>query len=122
MLGPIRHQTEVMRDQQQRHPQVPLHPVEQIQDLRLNRHVQAGGRLVGDQDRRPRSDSRSDQDALALAAGELVRVAFKERGVEPDLSESVQGSFAGALLAMVHDDALHHLLADGQDRVQCRRQ
>ena len=46
----------------------------QLQDLRLRGDVERGGRLVGDQQRRLERERHRDHDALALAAGELVRV------------------------------------------------
>ena len=42
---------------------------------RLGRDVEGGGGLVGDQELRAERDRHGDADALALAAGELVRVA-----------------------------------------------
>ena len=47
---------------------------EQVEDLRLDGHVERGGRLVGDQQARPVGDGARDHGALALAAGELVRI------------------------------------------------
>ena len=46
----------------------------QRQDLRLHRHVQRGGRLVGDQQRRPAQQRGGDHHPLAHAAGELVGI------------------------------------------------
>ena len=47
-------------------------------DLRLDRDVERGRRLVGDDQRRAVQQRDRDRDALAHAAGELVRI-----GVEP---------------------------------------
>ena len=52
--------------------------VEQVQDLRLHRDVERRGRLVEQQDLRLEDQRARDRDALALAAGELVRVAEAE--------------------------------------------
>jgi len=41
------HDAEVVSDHQHRHPQVGLQVVYQVEDLRLNGHVQRGRRLVG---------------------------------------------------------------------------
>jgi hypothetical protein len=59
---------------------------QQIDDLRLHRHVEGRGRLVEHQKTRLRDERPGDRDALALAAGEFVRVALGV-GVEPDLFE-----------------------------------
>jgi hypothetical protein len=69
---------EVVGDQQQRHAEPILQLAHQLQDLRLDRHVERGGRLVGDQDVGLVGDRHRDHDALALPARELVRV-----GAEP---------------------------------------
>ncbi len=47
---------------------------QQIEDLRLHRDVERGGRLVGDQDVGPAGQRHRDHHALAHAAGQLVRV------------------------------------------------
>ncbi len=43
------HHAQIMRDQHQRQAFAALQSGQQFQDLRLNRHVQRRGRLVGDQ-------------------------------------------------------------------------
>ena len=48
---------------------------EQLEDLGLDGHVERGGRLVGDQDVGVAGERHGDHHPLALAAGELVRVA-----------------------------------------------
>ncbi len=47
---------------------------QQLQDLRLHRHVERGGRLVGDQQFRAAEQRHGDHHALAHAAGEFVRI------------------------------------------------
>ena len=47
---------------------------DQLQNLRLDRDVERGGRLVGDQELGRAGERHRDHDALALAAGELVRI------------------------------------------------
>ena len=47
---------------------------EELEDLRLHRHVERGRRLVGDQHVRVAGERHGDHHPLALAAGELVRV------------------------------------------------
>ena len=46
----------------------------QVEDLRLDGHIQRGGGLVGDQDLWIARQRHGDHDALAHAAGELVRI------------------------------------------------
>src|SRR3546814_6526191 len=68
-----------MGDEEDRHAVAPLDVLDESQDLRLRRHVQRGGRLIGDQQGRLQSQRHRDHDALALAAGELMRIGVVER-------------------------------------------
>ena len=52
---------------------------DQVDDLRLDRHVERRDRLVGDQQLRRQRERAGDGDALALAAGEFVRIARRRR-------------------------------------------
>ena len=47
----------------------------QVQDLGLDRDIEGGDRLVGNDQLRPRDQRAGDGDALALTAGEFMRVA-----------------------------------------------
>ena len=60
---------------------------EQRQHLRLHRHVERRDRLVGDQKLRRRCERAGQPDALALAAGELVRIAPRVLGREANLRQ-----------------------------------
>ena len=75
---------EVVRDQDQRQPELLAQALEQLQHLRLHDHVERGRRLVGDHQRRPAGQREGDHHPLALAAGELVGVAAPERRRQPD--------------------------------------
>ena len=66
---------EVVGDQHQPHAVLVDEPPQQREDRRLGGDVEGGRRLVGDQQLRAQRDRHGDADALALAAGELVRVA-----------------------------------------------
>ena len=50
---------------------------QQRQDLRLHRDVERRGRLVRDQQIRLVGERHRDHDALALAAGQLMRIALQ---------------------------------------------
>ena len=69
----------VVRDEQDRRAVVALQPLHQLEDLRLDRHVERGRRLVGDQQRRVARERHRDHHALPHAARELVRVVV-DRG------------------------------------------
>ena len=49
----------------------------ELQDLRLDGHVERRGRLVGDNKLRIARKRGGDDDALALAAGELMRIGLE---------------------------------------------
>ncbi len=53
LIGDLRHHTQVMGDEQHRHPGLALQLGEQVQDASLNGHIQSRGRFVGDQQRGP---------------------------------------------------------------------
>ena len=55
-------------------PRLCLQRLQQIEDLGLDRHVERGGGLVGDQQDRVAGKCHRDRGTLAHAAGELVRV------------------------------------------------
>ncbi len=62
---------------------------QQIDDLCLQRHVQRRDRLIGHDQRRLQRQRAGDADALALAAGELVRIAAQRIGRQPDQRATV---------------------------------
>src|SRR5256885_657792 len=69
-----RHHAEVVRDEDRGRAEVLVHCAQQVEDLRLNRHVERRRRLVGDQHLRRRRQAHGDHRALPHATGELVRV------------------------------------------------
>ena len=67
---------------------VPLLQIaQQIDDLRLHRHVERRGRLVEHDEFRLEHHRAGDRDALALAAGEFVRVAIHGAPDRADVGE-----------------------------------
>ena len=75
--------------------------LQQRDDLRLHRDVERGGRLVGDDQLRLGAERERQHDALAHAAGELVRVAVDAplRRRDADLGEQLDGAVARACAA-----------------------
>ena len=63
---------------------VELQLFDELQEFRLDSDVNGGGRLVGNQQVRGIGNRHGDHDALALAAGKLVRIGiqpvFETRG------------------------------------------
>ena len=76
-IGHARDHAEVVRDQHDGGAVRLAHPPDQAQDLRLDRDVERGRRLVGDQHRGLAGERHRDHHALAHAAGELVRIVVR---------------------------------------------
>src|SRR3546814_10756133 len=78
--------------------QLALQLVQQGDDLRLDGDVEGGHRLVADDELRVEDQRAGDAEALALPAGELVRIAVHVMRLEPDVLQH-------------GDDAVHDLPA-----------
>ena len=91
-------QAEMVRDEQDRAPHLVFQLAQEVDDLRLERDVERRGRLVGDQQVRPRDQRERDADALAHAARELVRVAVDPALGVGDADAAQHGDRAAALL------------------------
>ena len=88
-IGDVPHDREVVRDEQIREVELLLQLLEQVDDLRLDRDVERGDRLVRDDEVRIDRDCACQSDALALASGELVRIAPGRIGRQSDDLEQV---------------------------------
>src|SRR6516225_6093748 len=66
----------VVRDEEIGQTLLRLQIHEEVEDLRANRHVEGRNGFVGDDQVGIGGEGPRDRDALALAAGELMRVAF----------------------------------------------
>ena len=104
-------------------PRSCLQLLQQVEDLGLDRHVERGGRLVGDQQHRIAGERHGDGGALAHAARELVRVlpGAPRRVGDADLGEQVDRGVerrVACARAEMDADRLGDLVADGVDRVE----
>ena len=91
-------------------------------DLRLDRNVERGRRLIGDHQRRLGAERERDHDALAHAAGEFVRIAVEAllgRG-KTDLGQPRDRPLLRLLPpeGLMRQDRLGELIADPQQRVE----
>ena len=97
--------------------------VEQVDDLRLDRRVERGDRLVGDQHLRADGERPRDADALALAAAQRVRQVVLEARREADRHEQLVDAL-GALGARrrqrVHLQHLVERLRQAHARIERR--
>ena len=98
-----------------------LNALNQLQNFRLNGHVQCGGRLVADQQLRVTGQGDGDDHTLPHTAGELVGVILHPLlGVgDADLLQQLHSLPVSLRLGglVVPDHALHDLLADGHGGV-----
>ena len=124
LVGHVGDDAEVVGDHDDGVAVLLLHRLHELDDLRLDRDVEGRGRLVGDKDVRVAGERHGDHDALAHAAGELVRVVLDALlGVgDADHLEQLDGALARLLLgvAAVKPEALPQLAPDGVDGVQRR--
>ncbi len=73
-VGDLDEHGEVVRDEEHRESELPLEPLQQLEHLGLNHHIERGGGLVRDHERRVARQSHRDHHPLLLPAGELVGV------------------------------------------------
>ena len=77
-VGDVIDHREVVRDEQIGEPELFLQINQQVEDLRLDRNVERRDRLVADQQIGPQRQGAGDADALALSAGEAVRITVDD--------------------------------------------
>ena len=81
-VGNVLHHGEIVGDEQIGQVELGLQILQQVDHLRLDRHVERGNRLVAHDELRLHRERARDHDALALAAGEFVRVAAHVLGLQ----------------------------------------
>ena len=123
-VGDLGDDAEIVGDEQHRHATGRLYLPDQREYLRLRRHVERGGRLVGDQDVGLERERHRDHRALPLAAGDLVRIRVEHarRLGQMHRSEHVEDAPAPfrARYRLVYLDRLLDLAAEREHRVQRR--
>ena len=122
-VGNVLDNAQVVGDEQVGQPHLLLQVLKHVDDLRLDRNVQRGDRLVADDELGVHSQGAGDADALALTAGELVRVAVGVLTVQADALEQGDDlvmTLLGVGAQVVDIDALADDVADGHAGVQAR--
>ena len=117
-----RGEAEVVGDQDGRHAALARELDHEVHHGLLRGDVEAGGRLVGDQELRPAGERERDHDALAHAAGELERIGVVAlaRARDAHLIENLDRLF-GQRHRVRPGRAAQHVLdlaADLADRVE----
>ena len=119
-IADVAHDRQVVGNEQVRQVELFLQFLEQVDHLRLDRHVQGRNRLVAHDEAGLDCQSAGDANALALTTRELVRIAIRKVRVQPDNPQQLLHALL--LLATprqvmdlewLADDA-----ADGHTRVQ----
>ena len=100
---------------------------EEVDDLRLDRHVERRDGFVGEDDSGLDGQCSRQADALALAAGELVRVAVGGFGRKSDEAEQLvhpRGDVVAADRAAARPAGVHQRLGDqpahAESRIEAR--
>ena len=122
-LAHLRNHTEVVADEEHGRVKLALQVLDQIEHLRLDRRVEAGGRLVQDEQRRVLGERHRDHDPLLHAAGELMGVAVHHGACVGDLhllERRLRALHRLLSLHAAHGEHLGDLPADADRRVQRR--
>ena len=123
LIGHLGNDAEIVGDQDDRHAGLRLQLAQQVEDLRLHRDIERGGRLVGDQQIRLAGERHRDHDALTHATGHLMRVfveaAFRRgdaHALQSGDGAAAQCARGGAAVMRAH--RLGDLVADGEHRIE----
>jgi hypothetical protein len=118
----LRDHSHVVGDQHHRGAVVAAQPLQQLDDLRLDRHVERRRRLVGDHEPRAPGQRQRNHDALPHPARELVRIVVEApcRRGNADLVQKLDRARPRLLgrQRQVRGDRLDQLRADRVERIQ----
>ena len=121
-IGVARDDPQIVGNDDHRDAEAARQILHQFQDLRLDGHVERGGRLVGDQQLRIAGEADGDHHPLTHAAGQLVRELLQPalRIGYADQRQQLDGAGLRLSLAHVHvnEQRLHHLQSDRQHRIE----
>jgi hypothetical protein len=111
-------------NQKDGHAEFAAQAVQQIKDLRLHGHIESGRRLVRNEDIRLKGNGHGDEDPLAHAPGELVRVVIDPplRSRDPHCAEQLDRtpSCCLGIKLTVHAKEFADLISDRQHWIQGR--
>ena len=121
-VGHLPHDAEIVGDEQHRHVELGLELEQEVEDLRLDRDVERGRRLVGDEEIGFVGERHGDHDALPLPARELMRIGLEPSlgVVDADFLEQIEHARARLLVRhpAVNLQHLAHLLFDRVQRIE----
>jgi hypothetical protein len=94
MVGDVLDHSQIVRDEDVGQPKPVLQLAQEVEDLRADRDVQRRDRLIADDQFWFDRERAGDGDALALAAGEFVRITPLEPRLEADQSQDFRDALA----------------------------
>ena len=106
VVGRLGDHAEVVGDHHDGRVELVLEAADQLEDLRLHRHVERGRRLVGDQQLRLVRERHRDHRALAHAARELVRIGCRRAPTAPGSRPCREARSRGRARACLRDLAV----------------
>ena len=122
VVGHAGDDAEVVRDENDARPGVDFELFDEFENLGLNRHVERGGRLVGDEQFRLARKRHGDHHALSHAAGKFVRVAIDAHSCigYADRLQHFDGVFVSLLFRVTEMKPrnLHQLFRDAHERIE----
>jgi hypothetical protein len=89
MVADMFHDSQVMRDKKIGETQCVLELLQEVHDLRLDRHVQRGHRLITNDEVGLDREGTGNPDSLALPSTEFVRITLGVLGEEADQIEEL---------------------------------
>ena len=118
----LAHDAEIVGDEQHRHVEFRFELEQQVEDLRLDGHVERGGGLIGDQQVRLVGERHGDHHPLPLAARKLMRIRVEAafRVLDTDLVDEIEHARLRCAVRQTAMDLEHlaDLLLDGVKRVE----
>ena len=118
-LAKVGDHADVVGDQNEGLPRLLLERLHQVEDLRLDRHVERGDRLVGNDQLRVERECARDPDSLPLPAAQLVREAVEEGFGQPCPRDQRLEAVPG-MRQFVRDEWLGNDLPNAQPWVERR--
>ncbi|ALP41937.1 putative peptide transport system ATP-binding protein [Aeromonas schubertii] len=96
-IAKLDHEREIVSDEEDREVELLFERIDLLQDLPLHHHVQGRGRLVHDKQLGVEDERDGDHQALAHAAGELVRIVEQPARADVDDLEQLLGTLDGLI-------------------------
>ena len=120
LVAEVAHHAQVVGDEEHRQPQGGPQVEQELQDLGLDRHVERGEGLIGDQQLGLHRQRPRDADPLPLSSGELPGVLVGIAGAQPDLGQEVGHPLPPLPRRsdLVHVEDLQQRVANGLARVE----